>query len=510
ITMTVNLTNTYPEGSRIGRYLGYLDTTNNKFQRLLAPDLGTGADGAFTSAGPTTTWSTDKNFTSVTIQNGHTVYVQGNIALKCQGHWDLQQGGKISAKGQGHAGGTGGRYTDNRQGYSYAGTPGWGQGNNYGGGGCGDGSGSSASRGGGAGGGYGTAGTPGNGNETPTVGGQPYNDAGLSYFTTIYLYGSGGGGGGGASNYSILGNGGAGGGIIRIHAKTCTIAGEVDDNGNDGVTPDFADANYKGAGGGGSGGTIFFQVIGKFYVTATGNVHSLGGAGGLGRSSSGYDTYGNGGAGGAGRIRIEAGKIVNSGTISPTYATGYANNMGAYARYGWYTTAKVKPLNKTFFANAHIKFYANVAVAPSGVVSSGQKVVGLSSPNALLFNSGMRVIIYENEKMDIGTINTVGGTSITLVDNLVNSYTTGATVIRVDARAYGSLVATGANENFQELDLKEVANLGSSIWQLEYAKSYQLIGSETDKLQFCGRVRLEGKDNDTVDVNAKDISWSYF
>ena len=122
----------------------------------------------------------------------------------------------------------------------------------------------------------------------------------------------------------------------------------------------------------------------------------------------------------------------------------------------------------------------------------------------------MKVVVYEGEKMDIGTIDTVGGSSITLLANLVYTYTTSAVVVRVDASAQASLVASGAAENFQEMGLKEVQSLGRNLWNLIFSKAYKSNDGDSFGKKFVGRVRLQGKDNDTVDVHVKDISWAYF
>lgn len=510
LTMTDNLTNTYPEGSVIGRYLGYLDTTNLKYQRLVAPDLGTGADGALNTVGNVTI-AADKNYTSVTINNGHTVTISGNYQIKCQGTFEIKSGGKVSAKGYGHAGGNGGQYTGAKPGDSELGsgsgfgiwTPNGGAGQGAGG------TGYSTSRGGGGGASYGGLGVSGNQyNNSPATQAGPgivYNTAGLTTFTESYLKGSGGGGGG--SSETGNGAGGAGGGIIRIHAYNFICAGEIDCDGNDGVTPGFATSYFKAGGGGGSGGTIFIQAL-NLATLGSGLIHSNGGAGGLGKATGSMDTNGNGGAGGVGRIRIEAGKI--TGTTTPTLATGYSNNMGGYTRYGWYHTAKVNVLNDSFVANCYVQQYDNLVANPSGSVSSGQKVIGLSAGNVAKLNAGQKVFIYENEKCDIGTIDTVGASSITLLDNLVYSYTTSAVVVRIDTTAQCSIVVSGGAENFLDMDLKEITNVSTNLWQLTFSKAIKSTNLDSYGKEFIGRVRLEGKDNDAVDVYVKEISWSYF
>jgi len=503
LTMTTNLANTYSEGSRIGRYLGYLDTTNNKFQRLLAPDLGTGADGAFVSSG-NATWNSEKNYTSITIQSGHIITIDGNFAIKCQGLFDIQAGGKLTAKGYGHAGGAGGQYTNSRQGTSQLGVGTTSQTANGGGGGGGDGSGSSTSRGGGGGAGYGNAGTDGNksAGETTAVGGSTYNDAGLTTFSIEYLKGSGGGGGG--SSETGCGNGGEGGGIIRIHCLNFICAGEIDCDGNDGVTPSLASAYYKAAGGGGSGGTIFIQVIQKAIV-GTALIHASGGAGGLGKGTAGNDSSGNGGAGGAGRIRIEAGKI--TGTTSPTHATGYSNNMGAFAKYGFYHTEEIQSLNDLITGNCYIEQEIVRTANIASSASAGQADVIVD--DASVYNEGEKIILIENEKMEVKTIDSIVSNTLTMTENLINSYTTSGDVYGIDAYADVSIEPVGDDENFQAMTLQTVDDLGDSIYLITYSKTVRNEDVGEAGVRFVGRVRLQGNDNDTTDINVKNINWAF-
>ena len=110
LTMTENFLNTYVEGSAIGKFLGVLDTVNNQYLRMQSPDLGTGVDGVFESSGDET-WTSDKNFTSMLVKSGHTITINGNYQIKCQENIEIEAGGKISAKGKGHEGGYGRRYT---------------------------------------------------------------------------------------------------------------------------------------------------------------------------------------------------------------------------------------------------------------------------------------------------------------------------------------------------------------------------------------------------------------
>jgi hypothetical protein len=96
--------------------------------------------------------------------------------------------------------------------------------------------------------------------------------------------------------------GGKGGGVIRLMAKTITIAGQVTANGNSGAP------SSSGAGGGGSGGGI---LIAADNLNVTGTVSAAGGAGG---TSSGSTNY-SGAAGGSGRVKLLHG---TSATITGT------------------------------------------------------------------------------------------------------------------------------------------------------------------------------------------------
>ncbi len=509
LTMKDNLSNSYPEGSSIGKYLGYLDTLNNKFTRLLAPDLGDGSDGAFVSTG-NTTWSSEKNFTSILIQAGHTIYISGNIQIKCQGNIEIEAGGIISAKGRGHSRGSSGDPWG-YQGSSYIGSGDRANEANGGGGGGGDGSGSSSYRSGGGGGGYGSAGGRSNkyGGDYG-YGGEVYNNESLSNtFSIEYLRGSGGGGGG--SNYQMpgWGHGGHGGGIIRLHCKNMVVNGEIDCDGNDGL--DGGDENthpgsyYSAGGGGGSGGTIFIQVLNKADI-GTGYIHARGGTRGLGINSSGTnDSYGNGGNGGNGRIRIEAGKVV--GTTSPGFYSGYSNER-KYAKYGWYFTKELKVLNETITVNGYFKQKAVIKINLASIANSGQADIELT--DASDFEVGDRAILLEDEKMKLVEVQGIVSNTLTVTEELQNTYSTNAQLIRIDAYGLISLEPVGDDENLQDMMLQSIEDLGDDIWYLSYSKTIKAMNNQDAGVRLVGCVKLKGKSNNTNEINVKEVNWNYF
>lgn len=499
LTMTANLTNTYEEGSFVGRYYGFLDTQASKFTRMIAPDLGDGSDGAYVSAG-NETWNTDKNFTSVTIQNGHTITVEGNIQIKCQGTFHIEAGGIISAKGKGHSGGSNNGF-QGFQGTSYTGAGGDNDTANGGGGGGGR-----SNPYGGGGGGYGSSGS--NATAAGSGGGfagGTYNDTELNNtFETAYLKGSGGGAASrsaGSSDANL--RGGHGGGIIRIHAKNLIVEGEIDCDGEDGKgdgTAGYSGGNSYGGSGAGSGGTIFLQVLNK--CTLGNNlVHSVGGTGGTGNTGR------NGGNGGNGRIRIECfGKV--SGTTSPAYASGYNTNIGGYTKYGWYFTSEIETDLEVITVNAYVKQAMIESQNLSGAANSGQADVDIVSASE--FNEGDKVIVKEGAKYELLEIDSIVGDTLTMTTNLSNSYTASAVVYRIDAYAYASLVDTGDDENVQALDLYAADNLGNDIWQIVYSKTFKTNNNESGGTRLLGVVRLQGKTNDSNDVKLKEVSWSYY
>ncbi|PIS04710.1 MAG: hypothetical protein COT81_04980, partial [Candidatus Buchananbacteria bacterium CG10_big_fil_rev_8_21_14_0_10_42_9] len=257
-------------------------------------DFGTGADGAFVSSG-NATWTTDKNFTSLTVQSGHTITVEPQVVIKVQG--DVVIDGTFSAKGQGYRGGR------SRLCCSEAGSgPGGGGGGaliNF-----------PAATGGGGGGGYAEVGQ-GGGDAIASPAGGGGEIYGNDLLEAIDK-GSGGGSGGSVYNIESGGGGGYGGGIIQLFAQNIDINGEINVDGNDGGDGHTATNIYTGGGGGGAGGSIFIKAL-NVADLGTSLVHADGGQGGA--ETGEYDNFGGNGA--PGRIRIEAKEII--GSTSPAY-----------------------------------------------------------------------------------------------------------------------------------------------------------------------------------------------
>lgn len=501
LTMTGNLTYSYPLGSLIGKYLGVLDTENGKYTRALAPDLGDGSDGIFVSSG-NVTWSSEKNFESVLIQNGHTITVNGNFEIKCQGSFEIETGGKLTAKGRGHSGGGGGNY-----GSSGAGNGGGSvyqqKDTGHGGGGAGVASGTNAA--GGGGGGYGSNG--GNGGYSGSssdrgVRGIAYNNSAIDDKSTAYLKGSGGGGGGSA--LSTSGSGGTGGGIIRISCKNFVMEGEVDCDGNNGNNGNTT--NYKTAGGGGgAGGTIFIVcLLGATIGTAL--IHARGGTGGQGYNGSNFGYYA-GGNGGNGRIRIEAGAI--SGTSSPGFATGYSSGADGRTKYGWYFTKNIETENEAINVNCYLEQNIVEKKNLASIANADQADVEITDSSQ--FEVGDKVLIRENEKLEIKTIDSIASNILTMDSNLKYLYTTSAEVLRIDARGVISLVDAGDDENLQDMDIKDVERMDTDIYKFTFAKCIKNNAEESGGMKLVGAVRLKGKSTgETVDVSINEVSWTWF
>ncbi|MDA3839894.1 MAG: hypothetical protein PF572_02290 [Patescibacteria group bacterium] len=501
LTMTANLAYSYPLGSLIGKYLGVLDTGNNKYTRALAPNLGDGSDGVFVSSG-NVTWSSEKNFSSVLIQNGHTVTVSGNFEIKCQGAFEIELGGKLTAKGRGHAGGGGGNY-----GSSGAGNGGGSvyqlKNTGHGGGGAGVASGTNAA--GGGGGGYGSNGGSGSYSYYSSdrgIGGIPYNNAAIDDKSIAYLKGSGGGGGGSALSNS--GSGATGGGIIRISCKNFVMAGEVDCDGNNGSNG--STTNYKTAGGGGgAGGTIFIVCL--LGATMGANIiHARGGIGGQGYNGSNFGYY-PGGNGGNGRIRIEAGAI--SGTSSPTLATGYSSGADGRTKYGWYFIKNIETENETINVNCYVE--QNIVEKKNLASLANADQVDVEISDALQFEVGDNVLIRENEKLEIKTIDNIVGNILTMGSDLKYSYTTLAEVLRIDVQGIISLVEAGENESLQDMVIKDIEDKGNDVYKFSFVKCIKNNAEESGGMKLVGVVRLKGRNTgETVDVSFNEVSWMWF
>lgn len=501
ITMRENLTYSYPLGSLIGKYLGVLDTGNGKYTRALAPNLGNGSDGDFVSSG-SVTWSSEKNFSSVLIQNGHTITISGNFEIKCLGTFEIELGGKITAKGRGHSGGSGGNY-----GSSGAGNGGGSvyqlKNTGHGGGGAGVASGTEAA--GGGGGGYGSGGGSGGYSSSSNdrgIGGLTYNNASIDDKTTAYLMGSGGGGGGSALSNS--GSGGSGGGIIRISCKNFIMNGEIDCDGNNGSNGNTT--SYKTAGGGGgAGGTIFIVCL-LGATIGTNLVHARGGTGGQGYYGSNFGYY-QGGNGGNGRIRIEAGAI--SGTSSPGFATGYSSGADGRTKYGWYFTQNIETENDTINVNCFVEQNIVEKKNLASIALAGQKDIVIT--NVTQFEAGDKVLIRENEKLEIKIIESITGNTLSVTENLKYTYTTSAEVLRIDVQGIISLVEAGDDEYLLDMDIKDVEKMDTNIYKFAFAKCIKNNADGNGGVKLVGVVRLKGRNTgETVDVSINEVSWMWF
>jgi len=502
LTMTQNLVNAYLKGSIIGKYLGVLDTSGGgKYLRPIAPELGTGADGAFVSTG-NTTWSAEKNFSSVLIKAGHTIAVSGNFEIKCQGSFEIEAGGKLSAKGMGHAGGYGGNY-----GSSGAGNGG---GNVYqlkntghGGGGAGVASGTDAA--GGGGGAYGSNGIEGGWSGSSSnkgIGGVAYNDPAMTNKEVAYLMGSGGGGGGSALN--ISGSGGNGGGIIRISCRNLIVSGEIDCDGNpgsDGVQPQYK----TGGGGGGAGGTIMIMCL-LNATFGTNLIHSRGGVCGRGWNGATIG-YHNGGDGGYGRVRIEAGSL--SGSTYPGYATGYLNGASGRTKYGWYITKEIMTGTEAMMVNCIVRQNIIINQALSSSAVSGQANMAVASASS--YEAGDVAILKEGNKQEIKKILSINANTLTFDSNLESSYTVAGRVARIDVIGLVSLVLPGQNESFEEMGLMEVVDIGGSQYEITFAKAVKINGDDRGGNRMVGMVRLKGKKTGETDLVAvTQVNWIWF
>jgi len=282
---------------------------------------GTGADGALSTSGNVTYdeaegTNTVKNYTSVTVNSGHTItrtnrgaiiwFVTGNVTIN----------GTIDLDGLGYAAGTAAsqvlkepfsssvnKWIELTQIQTLVGGTG-GAGGTDGASGTGGVGGNGNAYSGGNGGGGGAWGTNGQAGQL-NVGGYGA-DAGLAH--------SGGGGGGAGAGAGGDGNGGGSNGsaggdypgsALYIFADgnvTVGAAGIITvDGGTGGAGGDSdAAAGYDGAGGGGSGGGVICIVYSGSY-TNNGSVAAGGGAGGAAGAGSGHDATA-GSAGSAGTV----------------------------------------------------------------------------------------------------------------------------------------------------------------------------------------------------------------
>jgi hypothetical protein len=161
----------------------------------------------------------------------------------------------------------------------------------------------------GGGGGYGSAGNPGAPTPTNSVlhnvsgcGGSPFaslDDADVS---------TGSRGGDSYGDPGHIGSGANGGGVIRLHASSIHLLGDVAANGADGL-PRTLQTGMAG-GGGGSGGAVLMSAD---ELTVNGAVSVYGGAGGVGPGyitlpTAQYEDYPSGGGGGNGVVKLLHGR----------------------------------------------------------------------------------------------------------------------------------------------------------------------------------------------------------
>lgn len=239
-------------------------------------DRGDGSDGDFYPTGNVTI-SGRKNYRSVYIPSGVTVFVGGFVDIRCLGMFI--NAGTISAHGSGALGGAGGyggktSYTDGSTGSA------------------GQGAGS-----GGAGGGNSGTGT-GAGGGLSTIGGIVTSSAHVSALVAdgLICCGSGGGGGTGYENEVSNENGAAGGnggGFIRIVTAAHKNTGVYSVQGAAGGS-----SNRLGGGGGGGGGGAVCVITVRNLLS--GNAWTNGGGGG----SGGINGTKSGNAGSAGWYQI--------------------------------------------------------------------------------------------------------------------------------------------------------------------------------------------------------------
>jgi hypothetical protein len=294
--------------------------------------FGDGADGALNTAGNvnlTTSTGVDdtgivvRNYTTITINSGHTVTaaIRARImVLRCTGNVVIN--GTLSMNARGAAATPSGAFNLTRNvadalvtsevaatvfTVALAG----GTGGTAGAASVGGTGGTATNGTGGGGGGGGVAGGGGNG--------------GAGAAGTVWCGGSAGGGGSGAGTGSVGGagatNGGAGGNGFNDGGGLQGGGGAGNPVGSSGGT----------AATGGGGGTLIIIAAGTVTIGATGVVSANGGAGG--NASGGLNASGGGGAGGGRIIILSAGAYSNSGTVQANGGLG-GSAVGANGRAG--------------------------------------------------------------------------------------------------------------------------------------------------------------------------------
>ena len=164
---------------------------------------------------------------------------------------------------------------------------------------------------------HGAGGVGGHGSDAADAGcqGQPGGAGGTTHGSTSLASltlgsGAGGGGGAGGTHFQAGESGDRGGGLIKLFARTVSIAddGRVSADGGEGGRGGTSSDIFHGGGGGGgaSGGAIYIRTT---YLVGDGIVSALGGPGGIGgdgdiRNDNQFSGSGGDGGGG-GRVLVE-------------------------------------------------------------------------------------------------------------------------------------------------------------------------------------------------------------
>jgi len=292
------------------------------------------------------------DFSTFQVDANQHLYVRGSMAAAIVSQGDMTINGSIVTTANGRAGGLGGGNIPNTNAASgggaglpnaSGGAPGAAQlgwfnsvGNpccyNY------------ISGAGGGGGGFISAGGNGQGgfgasvfvNGTPTYLRAAGGDGGQGSNQTphVLVGGSGGGGGGIGFNQGLEpgAQGAAGGGALLFLSGgdlTIGLTGSISANGAAGV---WNDQTASGAGGGGSGGSLWFDAAAAF--VNHGRINAVGGAGGTTdyntQANIQNGTYGDGfgGAGAGGYVQIDPVSILNDGIIDVSDGNGGSGSGG--------------------------------------------------------------------------------------------------------------------------------------------------------------------------------------
>jgi hypothetical protein len=285
------------------------------------------------------------------------------------------------------------------------------------------------------------------------------------------------------------------------------MSGEIDCDGNDGQDAQAYSSSFRaGGGGGGSGGTVFIVCL-LGATIGTNLIHSNGGAGGLGDQYGTLVTTGKGGNGGNGRIRIEAGAI--SGTSSPGFATGYSSGADGRTKYGWYFTQNIETENEAINVNCFVEQNIIEKKNLASLASANQADVEIT--DASQFEIGDKVLIREDERLEIKIIDSIISNILTMDSDLKYQYTTSAEVSRIDVQGTISLVEAGEDESLQDMDIKDVEKMDTDVYKFTFAKCIKNNAEEAGGMKLVGAIRLKGKSTgETVDVSMNEVSWMWF